>query len=574
MRKIKNFLSAAIFVFSFSIFVNAQQVPDYLFLEVLDSDQKPVETATVEAAPNEFNSNETQKLITDEKGTVRFHLPWESKYGVLSSFFTVIKDGYFTYHDLGGSRSHHGGSNAQIELLKIPQNKKEKRIVGDEQLKREFMWAAKTGDAETVKRLLKKGVNPNLTTADLRGVSGRKDVPAIQFAALSADAETLETLIKAGVNIRTTEEPFRSILLTYLRSDPFLWHPPKDENERREILRHYENGVDILLKAGADYAFVEDNDVRSSIMIAAEKGYTQAVKLLLDKGFTINSKNKYGTTLLAYAAQGDYEGKISKIETVDFLLQLGADPNESCGAALVNAASRGDVAVIEALLKKGAQVNLFGCGSALGQAVFGKKVAAAKILIEAGADLLNASNPHSDGNPLMVATKNGDLEMVRLLIEKGFPVNAKARDGSTALISAIRNFDNSKFEIVKFLLKSGANPNVVIENKNSNYCPVTLTFVSEYNPELLKFLVANGANVNLACSNGDTALVEAIKRYKPELVRQFVALGANVNGENIDRAMRLVKTYWKEGGYERKYVDETIKIIEEARAEQITQKSN
>lgn len=575
MCEIKIFL-AAIFVFAFSIFANAQQVPDYLFLEVLDSNQKPVAGAAVEAAPNGFSSNETQKLMTDEKGSVRFYLPWESKYGVLASFFTVIKDGFFTYHDLGGSSSR-GESKAQIELLKIPQNKKEKRIVGDEQLKREFMWAAKTGDAETVKTLLKKGINPNLTTGDLRGVSAQRNIPAIQFAALSADAETVEVLIKAGVNIRTAEEPFRSLLLTYLRSDPFLRHPAKDENERREILRRYENGVDVLLKAGAEYNYVEENDVRSSIMIAAEKGYTRAVKLLLDKGFSVNSKNKYGETVLDYAARGDYEGKISKIETINFLLELGADPNKNCGAALRNAASRGDVAVIQALLKSGAKVNLPKCDNQLRWAVTGRKVAAARILIEAGANLIIPDNSAYafEGNLLMIAAKNGDLEMVKLLIQKGFPVNAKAQDGSTALISAIRNYDNSKFETVKFLLESGANPNVVIENKIPDYCPVTLSFVSEYNLDLLKFLVANGADVNLACASGDTALVQAVRRYKPELVRQLIALGANAGGENIDRAMNLIKTYWKEDDYERKYVDETIKIIEEVRAAlKNTQKSN
>lgn len=564
MRKIKYFFTASIFVFAFSVFAKAQQVPDYIFLEVLDSAGKPVAGAAVDAVPNGFGSKEVQKLTTDEKGSVNFFLPWESKYGALASFFTVVKDGYFAYHDLGGSGGR-GRSKAQIELLKIPRTKREKRIVGDEQIKRDFLWAAKTGDAKTVKVLLGKGINPNLTTSDLRGVSGLKDVAAIQFAALSASAETVEALVKAGIDIKKPEEPFRSILLTYLRSDPFLWHPPKDENERRKILRRYENGVNILLKAGADYAFVADRKYdKSSIMIAAEKGYLRAVKLLIDKGALINSADNYSNLLIS-ASIVDDDGKFSNIEMVNFLLERGADPNVYCGSPLLHASEKGDIAVVRALLKAGAKVNLPNCGSALGQAVFRGKVAAARILIEAGADMLNAFNPNSAGNALMVAAERGDLEMVKLLIEKGFPVNAKSPDGSTALIAAITNYSNSKFETVKFLLDSGANPNIVIESKNPDYCPVTLSFVSEYNLDLLKFLVARGADVNLACGNGDTALVQAVRRYKPELVRQLIALGANASGGNVDRAMKLIKTYWKEGDYERKYVDETIKIIEEAR---------
>lgn len=578
MRKITHFLSATIFVLSFiplfSFAANAQQVPDYLFLEVLDSNNKPVENAKVGSNyvfGSSYNKDYAkQEIKTDEKGNAKFYLEGNYYYFPAKSLFSISKEGYFTFNDLGFpsleiGRTLRREEVAQVELLKIPRTKKARKIIGNEQQKRDFMWAAKTGDSATVKKFLKSGISPNLNTNDLRGVPGPKNVPAILLAAHSADSETVKTLLEAGVNISAKNELFRSILVTYLRADPFFWHKFKTEAERGEILRRYEDGVEFLLEAGADDSVLEYN-VRPPIMIAAEKSYTRAVKLFLDRGFAVNGKDSEGKSLLSYAADGDYEGKISKIETVNFLLERGADPNENCGAALMNAASRGDVAVIQALLKNGAKVNLPDCGSALGQAVVRGKVAAAKILIEADADLLKVYNPNSDGNLLMIVAKNGNLEMVKLLIEKGFPVNAKTQDGSTALISAITNYSNSKFEVVKFLLKSGANPNVVIENKNPNYCPVTLTFVSEYNPELLKFLVANGADVNLACSNGDTALVEAIKRYKPELVRQLVALGANVNGENIDRAINLIKTYWKKDDYERKYVDETIKIIEDARA--------
>lgn len=252
MRKI---FIITIFLFLFSIFAKAQQVPEYLFLEVLDSQGKPVSKAEVQTIKGDFNS--LGKSFTDEKGSTGFYLPWGSRYGTLNSFYTVIKDGYFTYYDFGDSRS-----KAKIELFKIPSTEEEKRLLGNEQQKREFMWAAKTGDAETLKKLLKFGISPNLTTSDLRGVSGRKDVSAIEFAALSANAETVEALIKAGVKIKTEEEPFRIILQTYLKSDPFFWHKPKDEKERGEMLKRFENGVNILLNVGADYNSNSDRDTR------------------------------------------------------------------------------------------------------------------------------------------------------------------------------------------------------------------------------------------------------------------------------------------------------------------------
>jgi ankyrin repeat protein len=548
--------------FLLPIILNAQQLPDYLFLEVLDSKGETVSAAEVQTVKSDFTRSD-RKRFTDEKGKIQFFLPWTSQYENLDSYFTVIKEGFFTYHDFGGSGGR-GDSKAQIELLTIPQTEAEKRFLGNEQLKREFMWAAKTGDAETVKKLLKKGISPNLTTSDLRGVSGRKDVPAIVFAALSADSETIAILIKAGVRIKNKDEPFRSILSKYLRSDPFFLKKPKDENEQKIILQKYQNGVDILLKAGADYTSVTESDLKPPIMIAAEKGYVQAVKLLLDKGVSVNSKDANGRSLFYYAAEGDWEGKISKIEMIEFLLARGADTQNECSPALFTASSRGDLPVIKTLLKRGAEINPK-CGSSLWNAVSRRKTEAARFLIESGADL--DFKDYSGAHLLMIAAKNQDAETVQLLIDKGFPVNKKSIFGATALTEAINWVSRPNLDTIKILLKSGANPDTVINYENSTGCfsPLIQAVQNQYS-ELINLLIEYKADINLPCGNGDTPLAYGIRRYEPEVVKQLIELGANVNGENIDKAMNLTKTIYKEDSYYRRYIDETIKLVEEARA--------
>jgi ankyrin repeat protein len=540
---------------------NAQEVPDYLFLEVMDSKGAPVPSAEVQTVKSDFNRTGS-KQFTDEKGAFRFYLPWSSHYENLDSYFTVIKDGFFTYHDFGGS-GRWTSSNARIELLKIPQNNAEKLSLGNEQLRREFMWAVKTGDAETVKKLLKKGISPNLTTTDLRGVSGRKDVPAILFAALSADSETVETLIKAGVRIEGKEEPIRSILSKYLRSDPFFWKKPKDENERKSILKKYENGVDILLKSGADYTFAAENDLKSPISIAAEKGYIQAVKLLLDKGVSINNKDSNGKSLLSYAADGDWEGKESKLEIIEFLLARGIDPQNECSPALFTASARGDLPVIQILLKKGAKINPK-CGSPLFDAVERQRLDAAKFLIDSGADINYRGNYGE--NLLMIAAKYNNAEMVKLLLDRGFPVNMKSANGATALWISTDYSSFSESNIIELLLKAGANPDAALNYDNSVCSTPLIRSVERDNPMFIKLLIEYKANINLACPNGDTPLIYAIRRYKPETVKQLIELGAEVSGENIDKMMNLIKTFYKEDDYYRKYIDETIKLVEEARA--------
>ncbi len=574
MYHAQQFFIAAVFVLCFSFFAKAQDIPDYLFLEVLDSNQKPVEGATVESNSiygSSYKDYQKREVKTDEKGNAGFYLEGGYYQFRSSSLFSVSKDGYFTFNDLGLFRPYYPihRATAQVELLKIPQTDEEKQILGSEQSKREFMWAAKTGDAATVKKLLKTGISPNITTSDLRGVPGLKAVPAIELAVNSADSETIEALIKAGVKIRSKEDSMRNALLDYLKAEPFYWHKFKTEAERREILRRYEDGVEVLLKAGADFS-AEDSDKRKPIMIAAEKGYARAVKMLLDKGLSPDLMNENGTTLLMYAAGGSYPPiKFSKVETVNLLLKAGADPNlskDGCGSALGDAASRGDIETMRALLKNGAKVNA-NCEKSLSpliQAVEGAKVEAAKLLIEAGADI-KAINRNGE-NALMTAAKKGNAEMVQMLLDKGFSVNAKTEFGWTALLFALNDYSYASADAIKILLKAGANPNIVVENKGNDFCLTPLEAAIEiHNFDFLKLLAENGADINLACSNGESALVYAIKRRKLGEIRQLINLGADVWGEHIDKALNLIKTLYKEGDYERKDIDETIKIIEEAR---------
>jgi len=57
---------------------------------------------------------------------------------------------------------------------------------------------------------------------------------------------------------------------------------------------------------------------------------------------------------------------------------------------------------------------------------------------------------------LMYNSRDGNLEIVKTLIENGLDINSKLYDGNTPLMAACRNIH---FDVAEFLLKNGADVN-------------------------------------------------------------------------------------------------------------------
>ena len=365
MCKIRQIFIAAVFVLTFiswSLTVAAgQELPNYLFLEVVDSDGNPVKNATVEPA-----SSSQQNLKTDERGTARFDISWASR-DFAYSLFKISLPGYFSYQDLGAPIVKYR-TEVKIELLKMPQTKAERKALGNEQLKREFMWAVKIGDSKTVRKLLKSGISANITTNDLRGISEPKNIPAIIFAASSGDGETVKTLLKAKAKVRTKKEPIQSVLAYYLRANPFVRRESATETEKAKLLAEYEDGVKNLIKAGASLKDFDDYGT-TSLMISAEQGYAGVVQILLAQGLAVNEKNDVGSTALMSAVSYSRKNPdFPAIKVVEILLKAGADTNiavnpleqYNCKSVLMEATWHADLEIMKLLIKNKADVN-FAC---------------------------------------------------------------------------------------------------------------------------------------------------------------------------------------------------------------------
>ena len=162
-------------------------------------------------------------------------------------------------------------------------------------------------------------------------------------------------------------------------------------------------------------------------------------------------------TAFAQAEIVDAASKGNKAE-IERLLKRGADVNtqQADGAtALQWAAYRGDSKLAELLLKAGAKPGLANRDGAtpLWLAAARGDAAVIQALLKVGADA-NEQLPLGR-RPLMLAARSGNVDAVRALLEHGADVNASETErGTTALMQAA---DQGHADVLKELIQHGAN---------------------------------------------------------------------------------------------------------------------
>jgi len=182
--------------------------------------------------------------------------------------------------------------------------------------------------------------------------------------------------------------------------------------------------VKLLLESGADVN-TRDTNGDTPLIAAAFMGFNETIKLLLEKGAEVNAKNNLGSTALMEAAT------MNKPEAVEILLKSGADTKATniAGLTALDAALRENHTEMAQLLRTGVL----------------KRPAQPQPTPYVALD---------DG--LHQAVKEGNLSKVRSLLAGGANVNARNKDGRTALILATMQ---GQADIVQALLNGGADPN-------------------------------------------------------------------------------------------------------------------
>lgn len=285
---------------------------------------------------------------------------------------------------------------------------------------------------------------PGLATGDRRGMPlqpGESCAPSLRHKGHQDSRSRHDpSLMRKG----TRQSIYHLALIMFALLATGTIHPPvvlADVNS--ELLTEAADGniekVRQLLEAGADPNYrVRVNGFRP-LMMAAYGGHAEIVKLLLEKGADVNAKDNNGETPLLWAASGN------RLEVAKLLIENGADVNakddDSARTVLMQVSSR--VAVFLGPDRRPAEI------------ATEDRVRFVKLLIDNGAEI--DAKAVGGRTALMEAAFWGLTEVAQVLIDKGADVNAQDYYGRTALMSA---GDNGHTEMVKLLVSRGADVNI------------------------------------------------------------------------------------------------------------------
>ena len=267
----------------------------------------------------------------------------------------------------------------------------------------------------------------------------------------------------------------------------------------------------------------------SELADAVMRGNKAAVRSLLQRKVDVNAPQVDGTTALHWAVRAD------DLETIDLLVRAGANVSARNRAGVMPlelAALNGNAAVIERLIKAGADVNrpLNSSGdTALMMASRSGKAGAVKALLDRGAQI-NAKETWADTTALMWAVSEGNHDVVKLLIERGADVNARTKFVPSA---TGRGFEGA----TPVAAKADQAP----EQNASGLLSPLMFAAREGDLESARMLVAAGAQVNAVGGDGKDALGLAIFNGSYEVASFLIDQHADVNKAD---AQKFTPLFW------------------------------
>lgn len=210
------------------------------------------------------------------------------------------------------------------------------------------------------------------------------------------------------------------------------------------------------------------------------------------------------------------------LQRVVQLLKAGADPNEKVeegGTSLLIAIRQGFADIARLLLYAGAKPQGTSWETPLCVAVQHDRQEIVRLLVDRGAPVEPASDDAC--SPLAQVAAHSSGELVRLLLSAGANPNARTERDGTPLEAAAREH---KIENMRLLIEAGADPNAV--NRDGEAYLPTYGF---FNPSVTQELIRVGASVDATARDGQTALMGACKYGYRAAAELLLEAGADPN---------------------------------------------
>lgn len=255
----------------------------------------------------------------------------------------------------------------------------------------------------------------------------------------------------------------------------------------------------LLLDRGGDPNAKMNQDGRTSLHIAAEKGNVEAIRMLVANGAELEATTNVSYTPFCVAVSS------KKHEAVKELAKLGAnvDHQDLRGATplLFTILSDGDASMVRTLLEAGVNKDT--------------------PLTPEGVVMAEGSKGNSY-EPIAVAVQNGHWEIVRDLIKAGAKIPDNPANTSLLGVAATQGSPKTIRELVN------AGQSVSQESDDKGNSPLHFAaFAGKL--EATKELVALGADINAKNHMQDSPLFSASIGGRVELIEYLVSLGVDAN---------------------------------------------
>ena len=410
-----------------------------------------------------------------------------------------------------------------------------------------LMVACEQGLLDSVRHCLAQGSFGQLTARDSEGKT------ALFYAYKGGQVKCIKELLLDN------KIPSKNDILicgdTSLCKNNLLHTVCKDDLERPDIVQ--------LLVSQSNVIDIEDSYGFTPLMICAQKGKLETMKVLISQGATIDAvhcntrrgtidavhcNTRRGTqwsTALLMAAEAKHE------ECVIELLRCKADiwyVNKAGTQLLILASEQGLVRTVKICLEKAED----------GDRDMGKYYEITKKALLASIDHKHETSAIeiakccpvtldtevAGQNIMMLAVRRGLDKLVQTIYEKCGETSDTSPPSESVLndLLSISVVENNK-TLVRFFISKGASLNSEHHQQN-----LLVTCVEKYrDAEILKILLSSGANLNSADVYGNSSvLIRAVEKRNEDCVSVLVSHGADITATN-DRGQTLLMLAAKEG---------------------------